>query len=91
MLDVFRLHPSEFNKSLDDLVMFIAQVRTLLFSVCVTNISEDETKGLCLYQQVRLSVVELKLKVVPLLYLKFAVNYNVILPFLYGCECDLLP
>lgn len=26
MLDVFRLHPNEFNKSLDDLVMFIAQV-----------------------------------------------------------------
>jgi hypothetical protein len=27
VLNVFRLHPNEFNKSLDDLVMFIAQVR----------------------------------------------------------------
>jgi len=27
ILNVFRLHPNEFNKSLDDLVMFIAQVR----------------------------------------------------------------
>lgn len=33
VLNVFRLRPSEFNKSLDDLVMFIAQVTKIPFFI----------------------------------------------------------
>lgn len=54
LLEVFRLNPGQENKSLDDLVMFIAQVRTThrnhkrLFRICFDRTSVNITILLCI-------------------------------------------
>ncbi|PNF39265.1 SDA1-like protein [Cryptotermes secundus] len=75
MLDVFRLHPSEFNKSLDDLVMFIAQV-----SHCYPDVLSNYPQELVDILQTHFSILDSAMRMTLCRALILLRNKNLLTP-----------